>query len=317
MSILDELSAFMETGRTDVARFLYSAPARYRVFSIKKRNGDDRQIAQPSATLKIMQRFVLDQKLAPLPVHAAASAYASGKSIRHNAEVHRSAKFILKLDFEQFFPSLTVRDWRNYVRSKQPAGIEEADGIHYERLLFWGGGGFTPEKLSIGAPTSPTISNILMYEFDSEVSRYAADVGASYTRYADDVTFSSDSHKDLVRLETLTTQYVKKLRSPKLTFNATKRGLYGPGEKKMVTGLLLTPTGGVSIGRDRKRLISAMMHRAVKGELDILQIGHLKGLLGFAVAAEPDFLARLRAKYGNAAVDQVMKTHLPPRLRQS
>lgn len=315
MSILDEISAFMETGRTDVARFLYSAPARYKTFPIKKHNGEDRIIAQPSSTLKMIQRFVLDTKLSMLPVHEAAAAYVPGKGIRDNASFHTRSKFILKLDFEKFFPSLTVKDWRNYVKENNPKGIDPSDAVHYERLLFWGDGGFTPKILSIGAPTSPCVSNVLMYNLDVELAKIAQRNKIIYTRYADDITFSSDSKQSLLEIEEYTQALIRRTRYPKLKLNSSKRGLYGRGQRRVVTGLILTPTNDVSIGRDRKRLVSSMINRARHGELDILQLGHLKGLLGFAVAVEPALLTRLRAKYGDGVIDQIMKLELPPRVR--
>src|SRR4051812_12128075 len=70
--------------------------------------------------------------------------------------------------------------------------------------------------------------------------------------------------------------------------------LYGPAERRLVTGLVITPEKKVSIGRSRKRLISALLHRFSLGHLDLESQGKLKGLLGFAIANEPMFLNRLR-----------------------
>ena len=78
----------------------------------------------------------------------------------------------------------------------------------------------------------------------------------------------------------------------------------------MVTGLILTPSGNVSIGRERKRKISTLLHLFGLGRLNMDQLGYLKGMLGFSIANEPDLVGRMRRKYGNEIVDGVLKARL-------
>jgi hypothetical protein len=75
----------------------------------------------------------------------------------------------------------------------------------------------------------------------------------------------------------------------------------------MVTGLKITPVGAVSIGRERKRLISVKLHKVALGEDDLKHLNYLKGMLGFCLANEPEFVSRLRVKYGNDVVDRVLR----------
>lgn len=311
MSLIDDIASYLEVGRQDVSKFLYAAPARYKVYSIPKRNGGERTIAQPSAALKIIQRFVVDEKLSVLPVHAASAAYVKGKGIADNAIRHVKSRYILKLDFNNFFNSISPRDFRRAIAA---AGLDEyfaEDMPHYERVLFWGAGSFVPKMLSVGAPSSPKLSNIIMYRFDEEISVAARTHGVTYTRYADDITISSNNIESCLVMERAAVDALRKLKYPSLKFNNEKRGLYGRGERRMVTGLIITPEEAVSIGRDRKRLISSMVHRASLAQLDMRQMNELKGLIGFAHAAEPTFVDALRKKYGERLIAAIARYQGP------
>ncbi|MFO1048387.1 MAG: retron St85 family RNA-directed DNA polymerase [Geminicoccaceae bacterium] len=312
-SLLQELSISFGLGAHDLLRIISSAPARYKIFQIRKRDGGSRTIAHPSRELKAIQRFILRHRLVKLPVHPAATGYIPNANIGENARVHLGNRNILKLDFKDFFPSILVRDWMNYARSNN-VGVDSEDVSLYSKILFWSGGhGVMPRCLSIGAPTSPILSNILLYEIDVVLATIAQQLFVRYTRYADDITVSGNDIDDLMRFETATRRHIKKVASPRLAFNDEKRGVYGMGERRMVTGLVLTPTHRVSIGRERKRLISAMLHRAAQNNLNPENIAKLKGLLGFCIANEPDYISRMRVKYGNSVVDQVLKYIVPGR----
>jgi RNA-directed DNA polymerase len=182
--------------------------------------------------------------------------------------------------------------------------------------MFWGAQprSTTPRCLSIGAPTSPALSNILLYELDVRLSEEAQKLGVSYTRYADDITASGVTAEAVLRFETTAIRTVRSLKRPKLTFNEEKRGLYKRGQRRMVTGLIVTPNRLVSIGRERKRLISAMLHKSSHDLLNLFERSQLKGWLGYSVANEPEFLGRLRAKYGSNVVDSALSFRAPSRL---
>jgi RNA-directed DNA polymerase len=107
---VDLLRALGWSGK-DLERIIATAPARYKVYTIPKRHGGHRIIAQPSRELKMIQRYILYNKLDGCPIHEAAMAYVTGRNIRANAERHRAENVILKLDFKDFFPSIKVRDW--------------------------------------------------------------------------------------------------------------------------------------------------------------------------------------------------------------
>jgi hypothetical protein len=134
-----------------------------------------------------------------------------------------------------------------------------------------------------------------------------------YTRYADDITVSGLSTEAVLRFESLASKTIRSLKSPKLSFNVEKRGLYTKGQRRMVTGLIITPDGQVSVGRERKRLISAMLNRSSHNLLNPLERSRLKGLLGFCVATEPHFLRRMRIKYSDEVVDAAMRFYAPLR----
>ncbi|WP_197078330.1 retron St85 family RNA-directed DNA polymerase [Hoeflea sp. IMCC20628] len=299
----------------DINHVIDTAPARYRVYPIEKRSGGERMIAQPSRELKAIQRFILREKLSSFPVHHCAMAYEEHRSIYANAQMHKNTRAILKLDFQEFFPSLKVADWEMLVSKLKPNAINISDIKLYSKILFWGQqkGSKFPRCLSIGAPTSPKMSNLLMFDFDSIVAEKAIEHGLNYSRYADDITISGDSTLKITTLERDIQKLVRSMKSPRLTFNEEKRGLYTKGQRRMVTGLIITPAKDVSIGRDRKRNISSMLHRDTLRKLDVDSRGQLKGFLGFCAAVEPQFIDRLRHKYGDAAIDRAMKYHTPKR----
>jgi len=311
MSLLQEISISTGLGASDVLRIIGTAPARYKVFPIEKRGGGIRLIAQPSRELKVLQRLVLEERLNRLQVHKAATAYVIGRNISDNAQAHKNNAVILKLDFENFFPSIRVRDWKTYMEKRAPDLLLDASLL--TNILFWGQikNSITPKCLSIGAPTSPKISNLVMYEFDEIVSRAAEELEIAYTRYADDITISGPNIDSVIKLERFIRNTVKELKSPQLKINEAKRGLYTKGQRRMVTGLILTPEGKVSIGRQRKRKISTLLHKFSLGQLAISDVGFLKGMLGFSIANEPIFVSRMREKYGSEILNKVLATEIP------
>jgi len=311
MTIITEMSAELGLGTSDIMRIVATAPRRYKVYTIPKRHGRGvRIIAQPSYELKFLQRFILERKLSPLPIHPAATGYVTGKNIRENAEAHRKNHAILKLDFKDFFPSIRVRDFQRLAKNN-PQLFERADIPLCSRILFWGAGKRDPVCLSIGAPSSPMMSNVLMFEIDNALQQLAAGLGVIYTRYADDITASAMRSEPLYEFEQEAKRVIKDTKSPSLAFNTEKRGLFLRGQRRMVTGLVITPTGRISVGRQRKRYISSLLHHAKLGTIDVADYGKLKGLLGFCVATEPAFLDRMRRKYGNETIDAALSYHVP------
>jgi RNA-directed DNA polymerase len=307
--LLQELSAELGIGFTDLLRIISSGPARYKVYQIPKRRGGMRTIAQPSRDLKFVQRYLLDNKLGIFSVHPNALGYVKGKNIADNAKIHKDSRIILKLDFINFFPSLKVEDWEIIARNKW---IIDVDIYLYNRILFWGNGSYEPKCLSIGAPTSQMLSNIIMYETDKVLSAAALRMKVIYTRYADDITASSYSRQSLMEFEGFTRRYLDDMVSPRLNINDAKRGMFGPSLKRMVIGLVITPTANISIGRERKRRISAMLHKVTLGGLEAKSMLELRGLLSFAKSVEPRFIASMRKKYGNETLIMVFATKVGP-----
>lgn len=314
MNLLQELSLATGLPVPELERIIETAPRRYKVYYIPKKRGGWRQIAHPAQELKALQRVLHERYLRKFAVHSAAMAYVRGRNIGENAEYHTAGNVFLKLDFETFFTSIKVGDWTKFL-AKHGAGIFAPEDVAMAtKILFWGDGSARPKCLSIGAPTSPILSNILLHELDTILALQARQRRVRYTRYADDITISGRTFDEVLAFERIVRHEVAQLRSPKLKFNVQKRGIYGKGQRRMVTGLVVTPEGKVSIGRERKRMISSLLHRFSLGQLNPEQLGLLKGMLGFTIANEPAFINRMRAKYGERVVDGALRVYIPRRL---
>jgi len=308
--IVDLIMDHTGLGISDIYKIVDTAPLRYRVYDIPKKSGGDREIAQPSRPLKSLQ-YVIIQYLNDLPVHDSAAAYCSGKSIFDNADYHKKSNYILKLDFQSFFNSLLVKDWDAYIR-KNRISLSQEDQFVIRKLLFYGDGSRNPRFLSVGAPSSPLVSNLLMYDFDQAVSDICDENGVRYTRYADDITLSSKTSLSLKKTEENVKKLIRKSKSPRLSLNTKKEGRFSRAQRRMVTGLVITPDYKVSIGRERKRLISSMVHKIVIGsDRSPEHISKTKGYLSFANNCDPVFLSNLEKKYDKKILRSIINFEIP------
>jgi RNA-directed DNA polymerase len=172
LGLIESLSVEFGLGPRDLMRIIATAPRRYKVYEIPKRHGGMRVIAQPSRELKALQRFVIKNTLSEFPVHQAAAAYVEDRNIRENAIEHVQSKVLLKLDFQDFFPSITVADWERYAKASSYE-FQRGELSLYSRILFWGRRSHEPRCLSIGAPSSPLLSNILLFDVDTKLAAAA------------------------------------------------------------------------------------------------------------------------------------------------
>jgi len=273
----------------------------YKVYEIPKRTGGHREIHHPSQRLKALQRWLLSNIIERLPVHQAAAAYRKKRSIFDNAKRHSASRYLLRMDLERFFPSITQADLEKYIeqhsslfRDWTPIDIDA-----FCRLVC------RNSKLTIGAPTSPSLSNAICYELDVNLSMLGENNDVVYSRYADDLFFSTGRRDVLFDIEKEVINIVAKLELPanlkvnsRKTRHSSKRGC------RRVTGIVLGSDGAAHIGRGLKRKVRALIHSY--DSLDETSRASLAGLLAYAIGFEPDFLNRLIAKYGLPIVKKAM-----------
>ena len=154
----------------------------YHKFDIKKKSGKARVINAPDRRLKMLQRKIADL-LTPLyrrrnPVHG----FVIGRSVKTNAQSHLGSKFIVNFDLKDFFPSISYGRVTGVLRS---LGMKREVAEAIATICCLNG------TLPQGAPSSPILSNMVCFRLDRRLRELAKDARCIYTRYADDLSFSS------------------------------------------------------------------------------------------------------------------------------
>ena len=295
--LFDRLLARSPFSERELEVLIATAPNRYKNHTIKKRNGrGNRLISQPTAEIKLLQRLLIDHELSGLPIHEAATAYQKHCSIRNHALPHASARYLLKLDFKDFFPSLTEHALRYRLRLDTPYSEPEIDIIC--RLLCRKPRNSDVLCLSIGAPSSPFISNYLMLELDTRLHILCVSRNARYTRYADDIAISTNEPHVLDDIEQQIHRLLLELDYLGITINKEKTVNVSKKHRRILTGLVLSNSGTASIGRNEKRKLRAAMHALSKSALPGEAVSHLRGKLAFLYGIDAEFVHHLCTRYG-------------------
>ena len=281
--ILKDVSAKFHCTLEEILSF----PHRYKTHYIKKRHRGLRKIEQPSKQVKEIQKWVIKRYFSHFNTHRSAIAYCKNKNILHFSMPHKNNKFLLKLDFKDFFTHIKSKDFYRFcLLNNEYLNFSINDLIILEKILFHKG------YLSIGSPSSPMLSNLIMTQFDELMYQYCTGHNVIYTRYADDLAFSSNTPNVLCKV----VQYVEdfKLDYPiKLTINHDKTVFTSRKFNRTLTGLVLSNDGKVSIGREKKRRLRAMAHQAKLGLLSDKKIEQLRGHIAFLKSVDLKFALRL------------------------
>jgi retron-type reverse transcriptase len=184
--------------------------------------------------------------------------------------------------------------------------LSSEDIVRLKKILFWNRRREGRLVMSIGAPSSPMLSNILLYDFDKKVQAFCAKKKVKYSRYADDLTFSTNLPNVLREVEVQIAEICRRMEHPRLQLNTEKTVHASRCTSRRVTGLVLANSGEVSLGHSRKRLIRAQVHHFLTGRLSPDEAVKLRGMLAFVNSAEPSFILSLKNHYGDAAIDRIV-----------
>lgn len=197
----------------------------YHLAHIKKKSGGVRTLNIPAVSLRMVQRWILDNILNKLYISNCAMGFCVNRSIVDNAESHLGKACVINLDLKDFFPSITQKQVFNIFYYY---GYTIDVSYMLSRLCTYEG------KLPQGAPTSPCLSNIVCLKLDKRLSEISKRFNAKYTRYADDITFSCDS--DISSIIQIVTKIID---DEGFQINKKKTRILFKHQRQEVTGLLV------------------------------------------------------------------------------
>ncbi len=205
----------------------------YYCFSIPKGNGKYRYIESPNEELKVIQRRLsnLFQNMYMLERPNSVKGYVRGikNPIIDNALAHKKSRYMLKVDFKDFFHQILKQRLYNLFMKRYGIDDKKCARLLTQLVCYKG-------RLPMGAPTSPILSNMSIVKFDREIETLTATQNITYTRYADDLTFSSFNHFKQDDLLNLILHISKK---HQIKINPDKTEYYDYLDDKIVTGILI------------------------------------------------------------------------------
>ena len=294
--LLEQMADELSLAPQYISMVAATAAHRYRKYLIKGRSGTPREVCHPSRPLKALQRWLARRILCDLRVHDAATAYEHGRGIRLNAERHRGSRYLLRMDFTDFFPSLGSSDVETlFERAKSSGEVDASWSTDDTALLVHLVCRFG--SLVIGAPTSPKLANALCFDMDEALAALSKRHDCVYTRYADDLFFSSTRPSVLAKVEQEVKKVVAGLAHPgHLKINVSKTRHSSMAGRRAVTGIILTSDGKLSLGRSRKRKVRSLVYKY--STLSESERQSLRGWLAYCRSIEPDFINALVLKFG-------------------
>ena len=221
----------------------------YRKVKLPKKSGGYRNLSVPDLVLKSIQKRIAEVLLIHSPVSRYAKAYRFGSSTLRNAKHHVGQSVVLKLDVLHFFDSI------RYSMVKDAVFPERiyAESIRILLTMLC----YHKDALPQGAPSSPAITNIILYDFDERVGQWCRERRITYTRYCDDMTFSGAFEPmEVVR-------FVKtELKKIGFLLNEQKTRVQRPGQRQTVTGIVVNEK--LSIPADYRRNLRQELYYCMK-----------------------------------------------------
>lgn len=265
---------------------LNNVSGHYQEFWMRKRSRGYRMISAPDKDLQAIQSTIYSRILSSVTiVHPAAVGFRCGRSVVDNAAPHLGKRYVLKMDIHDFFGSIrSPRVRQTFKKIGYPENVSKVLGalccLH--------------RHLPQGAPTSPALSNIVGYEMDRKLAALVAEYGLTYTRYADDLTFSGD----VFPKEQIIPQVKRIIRDEKFEPNHKKTHFMNQSSRKIITGVSVASGVKLTIPKSKKREIRKNVyfiltkglaeHQRRIGSHDPAYLKRLIGMLCYWRAIEPD-----------------------------
>ncbi len=259
--------------------FLLASDAKggpYTTHTIPKRDGSDRKICAPKKQLKWVQKQILKHILSKVPPHPSAHGFVNGRSTVSNATPHVGSELVVKFDLKDFFP--TVHYFRvmglfgslGYPIANCMFGTDD-DANQIAPVLarlccytpnpkLWGSA-----TLPQGAPTSPAISNLVCRRLDARLAGLAEANQGTYTRYADDLTFSFKS-AETVKLGRFRWWVDQVCQQEGFTVNQQKFRVIRNSQRQVVTGIVVNEA--VRVPRELRRELRAIVFNCAKNGVE-------------------------------------------------
>lgn len=259
---LDDIAVLLEITAVELKHVLYrlDRSEKYFHFFVPKRRGGTREISAPCRQLKFVQRRLCEALSCIYVPKACVHGFARGRSIVGNAKTHTAQRYVLNIDLKDFFPAINFGRVRGMFIGR-PHTMPPCVATILAQICC-------TDSLPQGAPTSPIISNMICARMDSELARFAGSHRCSYTRYADDLTFSTSCVKfpESVAVNDPSDESSINI-SPELAgiiqdngfeINADKITFRKRFRRQEVTGFVTNKTQNVK--REHIRQIRAMLH---------------------------------------------------------
>lgn len=266
---IEDLSAFIGIDPELVAEICedqYKAAIHYREFKIKKRNGSARTIYAPRTYLKVIQWWILDNILNCVEFEKNIFGFVQGRNIVQNAEFHFGAKHILNLDIKDFFPSITIHQVKEVFLE---FGYNEDVSNMLSQICC------LRNRVPQGCPTSPALGNLVFKELDQKLTLLSDSRGLKYSRYADDLTFSS--------VEWINDNFLYEVTSiinmAGFQVNRRKTRFAGPQDRLEVTGVVINDKIQPS-RKWRKRVRATLNWYKKQGRITQNGLSYLYGIVG-------------------------------------
>lgn len=278
----------------------------YTSFFIRKKS-----ILSPSNKLKkylrFLNSFIFDYaKINTNVVHS----YIREKNAYTAVIKHANSKYFFQTDIQDFFNSITYQDVDNILdENLDDIPIYDINEYKYQLLNLITVKGVLP----VGFSTSPSISNTCLYAFDNKLENYCRNNGIIYTRYSDDIILSSNNKNSLNEIQKVISDLLKSFFTDRIQLNIHKTKHTQKGEKIKLLGMVILPSGHVSVDMKVKKQIEVLLHFYIndkdkfsdyfkKHYLDG-DLSKISGQLNYINTIDQSYLNKLRKKYGNFIVD--------------
>ena len=253
----------------------------YRTFSIPKKNGGERIINAPLKELKIVQRKlanllwtrymeIIESKSRDkgIKITSISHGFERTKSIITNAQQHRNKKYIINVDLENYFDCFNFGRVRGFFIKDRDFKVSSDVATAIAQITCYQG------KLPQGAPSSPIITNLIARILDYRIVKLAKRYRLTYTRYADDLTFSTN--RDLLsnklraakEFDKFLVELEKVIIDSRFNINSSKTRISNSHQRQEVTGIVVNKK--INVKRDYFKNTKAMAHKLYKdGEFEI------------------------------------------------